>query len=265
MNVAVLMEDGVAVVGCAIAAGCLLASDVGLSPRPRVTPGQCVPCMQQANVGTSTICLSLEPELRQITGNAAYDSGGSILIGSLLGFVAMTLIRKNRDLLVGSALPENRISRVVKMLETDPVVFSVHDVLPCQTYTASLRAICLQFFALYPGLLSHPFLRGTATLRGAEPQNCAGMQVKAIIIGADRGRFKAEINFDAEILAKRCLERTKFNTKALEGTLSEEEVLRYILQYSRSMVATLGDEVDRLEGLIRRELPEIRHVDLEIL
>jgi len=177
-NVAVLMEDGVAVVGCAIAAGCLLASD--------------------------------------ITGNPVYDSCGSIVIGCLLGGVAMTLIQKNRDLLVGSALPESRISRVVAMLETDPVVFSVHD-------------------------------------------------VKAIIIGSDRGRFKAEINFDAEILARRCLERTKFDTKALEQKLTEEEVLAYIMQYSRSMVATLGDEVDRLEGIIRKELPEIRHVDLEIL
>ena len=29
--------------------------------------------------------------------------------------------------------------------------------------------------------------------------------VKAIIIGADRGRFKAEINFDAAVLASRCV------------------------------------------------------------
>ena len=53
------------------------------------------------------------------------------------------LIRKNRDLLVGSALPVKRVDRIVGLLEADPVVYSVHD-------------------------------------------------VKAVIIGADRGRFKVQ-------------------------------------------------------------------------
>ena len=37
--------------------------------------------------------------------------------GSLLGVVAMVLIQKNRNLLVGSALPEKRVARVISMLE----------------------------------------------------------------------------------------------------------------------------------------------------
>jgi len=177
-NVAVLMEDGVAVVGCGIAACCLYAS--------------------------------------QVTGNPIYDSMGSITIGSLLGVVAMVLIQKNRDLLVGSALPERRVTRVIAMLEQDAAVWSVHD-------------------------------------------------VKAIIIGADRGRFKAEINFDAEVLAKRCMDKCRLELAALKGEQSEEQIEAFMLRYSKEFVAVLGDEVDRLEGMIRKELPEIRHVDLEIL
>jgi len=178
MNVAVLMEDGVAVGGCGIAASCLYAS--------------------------------------QLTGNPLFDSFGSIAIGSLLGFVAIILIRKNRNLLVGSALPEKRISRVIEMLENDPVVSSVHD-------------------------------------------------VKAIIIGADRGRFKAEINFDAKTLARRSIQRCRRCLQSLQSNLSPTEVENVMLTYSTEMLAQIGDEVDRLEGMIRRELPEIRHVDLEIL
>jgi hypothetical protein len=34
---------------------------------------------------------------------------------------------------------------------------------------------------------------------------------------------------------------------------------------SHALVATMGDEVDRLEAIVRRELPEVRHVDLEII
>ncbi len=138
MNAAVLMEDAVAVVGCGVGAGCLALSHV--------------------------------------TGNPLYDSCGSIAIGISLGVVALVrirktfysllkyclaltyltvgtrisdepssqvLIRKNRDLLVGSALPVKRVDRIVGLLEADPVVYSVHD-------------------------------------------------VKAVIIGADRGRFKVQ-------------------------------------------------------------------------
>eukprot|EP00960_Hanusia_phi_P026549 746316-Hanusia_phi.AAC.1 len=103
-----------------------------------------------------------------------------------------------RNLLVGSALPEKRISRVVELLENDPVVSSVHD-------------------------------------------------VKAIIIGADRGRFKAEINFDAKTLARRSIQRCKRSLQTLQSNLSATEVENVMLTYSTEMLAQIGDEVDRLE------------------
>ena len=43
------------------------------------------------------------------------------------------------------------------------------------------------------------------------------------------------------------------------------EVQKHVVEYSQELVATISDEVDRLEGIIIKELPEMRHVDLEIL
>ncbi len=48
-------------------------------------------------------------------------------------------------------------------------------------------------------------------------------------------------------------------------TYAYTEVQEHVVEYSRELVATIGDEVERLEGIIVKELPEMRHVDLEIL
>jgi len=89
--------------------------------------------------------------------------------------------------------------------------------------------------------------------------------VKAIMVGADRGRFKAEINFNGEELAKRCFVRMEPQWQEFEESVKSEEMHNALTGYSRELLRVLGDEVDRLEGIIRWELPEVRHVDLEIL
>ncbi|MFO0550302.1 MAG: cation diffusion facilitator family transporter [Polyangiaceae bacterium] len=57
-----------------------------------------------------------------------FDAVASILIGLLLGFIAIYLVIENRKLLLGRAVPEGVEERFVDILERWPSVISVHDV-----------------------------------------------------------------------------------------------------------------------------------------
>jgi len=98
--VAVLLEDLAACVGVLIALGCIL--------------------------------------LAQWTGQLWWDAVGSILIGVLLGFVALWLIARNRELLIGRAMPLEDKATLRKVLEgqaaIDEVLNMKSEVIDTETY-----------------------------------------------------------------------------------------------------------------------------------
>lgn len=65
--------------------------------------------------------------LTHITGNHYWDSIGSIIIGVLLGVVAIVLINKNREYLIGKTIPKKTQKRIIKILENDPSIEKVID------------------------------------------------------------------------------------------------------------------------------------------
>ncbi|PNW82678.1 hypothetical protein CHLRE_06g289150v5 [Chlamydomonas reinhardtii] len=88
-TVAVMLEDGGAVLGLAIAAACTA--------------------------------------LAHATGNAMWDAAGSILVGCLLGAIATFLVQKNRQLLIGRSMAPADVAAVQSLLRADPVVQYVTD------------------------------------------------------------------------------------------------------------------------------------------
>jgi zinc transporter 9 len=82
-SVAVMTEDGAAVTGLAIAGASLVAVNT--------------------------------------TGNAIYDPIGSIIVGNLLGMVAIFLIQRNRHALIGRAMDDHDMEKVLHFLKNDPV------------------------------------------------------------------------------------------------------------------------------------------------
>jgi len=60
--------------------------------------------------------------LARLTGEPRWDAAASILVGLLLGAVAMWLIARTRHLLVGPAVPAQVRERIARVLDANPVV-----------------------------------------------------------------------------------------------------------------------------------------------
>jgi zinc transporter 9 len=65
--------------------------------------------------------------LVKLTGNHVWDGLGSIFIGVSLGVVAIMLIVKNRDYLIGKKIPAEIEEAIVEELEADPAIEKVLD------------------------------------------------------------------------------------------------------------------------------------------
>jgi zinc transporter 9 len=60
-----------------------------------------------------------------VTGNAAYDASGGILVGLILGFLAIILIMKNHQYIIGKPLSNEVTQKIIKSLLKDPCIEQV--------------------------------------------------------------------------------------------------------------------------------------------
>lgn len=170
---AVIFEDGVAVLGVAAAA---------------------------AGIGVSAA-----------TGSAIPDGIASIVIGLLLGAVAIYLGMKNRELLLGRSVPSPMEDEVIEFLESWPTVVNVKD-------------------------------------------------VRSRVVGADRFRVKADLEFDGEKLGSVHIDWVEIQVKEIKDT---DDARRFAAAFGSKVVEALGDEVDRIETEMQKRFPKIEWVDLE--
>ncbi|EDV98389.1 GH22699 [Drosophila grimshawi] len=91
--------------------------------------------------------------------------------------------------------------------------------------------------------------------------------VKGIDIGNGRVRYKAELDFDGRELTRSYLDKQDLNKllTIVRGFRNADDLESFLLDQGESIVDLMGGEIDRIEMNLRRQFPEIRHVDLEIL
>uniref|UniRef100_A0A914UKJ5 Zinc transporter 9 n=1 Tax=Plectus sambesii TaxID=2011161 RepID=A0A914UKJ5_9BILA len=165
-------------------------------------------------VGIALLCVSMSSYLQ----SPIPDAVGSILIGGLLGCVAVFIIRSNTTHLVGQSLPRGVIEDITSQLVNDPMIGSVHD-------------------------------------------------VKATVLGTDKQRFKAEIDFNGRNITTKYLKDCNLDDmlKEVQAMDSPEALHSFMAHHGEKIVDQLGAEVDRIEQEIKEKHPNIRHVDLEAL
>jgi len=65
--------------------------------------------------------------LMYFTGNSVYDSIGGIFIGFILGFLAITLIIKNHQYIIGKSLDEETKEEIIEFLLKDSCIENISD------------------------------------------------------------------------------------------------------------------------------------------
>lgn len=65
--------------------------------------------------------------LMYITGNNTYDAVGGIVVGLILGFLAVILIIKNHHYIIGKSLSEETTEEITELLLEDPCIENISD------------------------------------------------------------------------------------------------------------------------------------------
>jgi len=149
--------------------------------------------------------------LSAATGSPLWDALGSLVIGLMLGAVAIFLGVKNRGLILGRSIPARLRKEAIAFLRAQPSVDQVHD-------------------------------------------------VKTLVIGADRFKLKAEIDFDGAFIG-RALSPWVAEHLPPPGNPAAAEA--FAAEFGDKIVEALGDEIDRIEAELAVRFPRLQHVDLE--
>ncbi len=93
----------------------------------RADPATVSVFLEDAVAVLGVLVASVSITLSYFTGNALWDAIGSLVIATLLGIIAVTLIIKNRSYLIGRAIPEEIEEKVMELLNAEPAIERVVD------------------------------------------------------------------------------------------------------------------------------------------
>jgi len=89
---------------------------------------------------------------------------------------------------------------------------------------------------------------------------------KGEVMGLEEDRFKAEIDFDGEVVARKFLKaKVPDLRKRLKAIGSDHRLFEeFLVGFGAGVIDEVGREIDRLETKIRKKTPHSKHIDLEV-
>ncbi|KAK7486958.1 hypothetical protein BaRGS_00021774 [Batillaria attramentaria] len=90
--------------------------------------------------------------------------------------------------------------------------------------------------------------------------------VKATHMGGEI-RFKAEVDFDGREITRAYLYKQDLDLllEEMKELQTVDDVEMFMLKHGERIIDSLGEEVDRIEKVLKKKYPDLRHVDLEAL
>lgn len=153
--------------------------------------------------------------LSSSTGNPHWDGFGALIIGGLLALIALLLIRKNYQYLIGRSMPEEMRDEILELLSHEPIIEKVVD-------------------------------------------------FKSSTLGLDEYRIKCEIEVNGTALFREMREREFVSESFEEMGDSEEEFVRFCVDYADRVPRIIGEHINRIEKKIQQALPQVTHIDIEL-
>ncbi len=141
--------------------------------------------------------------------------------------------------------------------------------------SAILIGLLLGAIAVFLGALNRAYLLDRAVSADVQARILAAMremsrgavshigEVRTRIVGEDVYSFTAEIDFDGKVIADRVHER--MNVPKRFGELRSPEDLEKLLdEHAQVVVDEIGNEVDRVEAAVRKQVPGAEFIQLEL-
>jgi zinc transporter 9 len=149
--------------------------------------------------------------LSRFTGIGAFDGVASIIIGLLLGALALVLAAKNSKLLVGQRADPETEERIRRLIERHPAVGKI-------------------------------------------------VRLRTRVMAAGAHRVDLQVDFDADTLVDRM--RDDIMRKAGD-VKTPEDLVAFSRAFGADLIDELAVEVDRIEDLIKEEVPTASLIDVE--
>jgi hypothetical protein len=185
----------------------------------------------------AAVCTSLV----EVTGSLVWDGVGSVLVGLILGGVAIFLIQRNRNFLIGRSMNSDDFQRIVRHLKRDPVVKNIYEAKSEEIGEGIYRC----------ALPARSTMHARHVLCGECAHSTTAMRRRPPVSASHSCRFNAEIDFHGPNLLEKYMSkkdvahmRQQF-ARACSNSSNPAEFETLMKAYGTEVVSLVGAQVRR--------------------